>query len=140
MLYFQVIYFMQFNFKSFTIHCHLHIIKLVYVYVIFTLLIWAIYCDCIYLFVYFVCVCGLRTLKYLINNKNPKKCLCGLLDLIWALDLELGNIPYAKGLGQCQHFWNQVIVIWAFIWCKYWDPLEFICYMVLMQMLLWTCV
>ena len=52
------------------------------------------------------------------------------------LELELGNIPFAKRTGPMPTFWNQVIVNWAFIWCKSWDVFEFICYIVLVQIVI----
>ena len=100
--------------------------------------IWTILC--IYLIcVYFACVCGLWPLMHIITTKTLKNfCVDCWLDL-GQLDLESRQPPYAKGLGQCQHLCNQVLAIWNFVWYIFEDPFEFICNMIIVKLLFWTC-
>ena len=55
------------------------------------------------------------------------------------LDLEFRQHSLCKGLGQCQLSCNQVLVIWNFIWYIIEDPFEFICNMIIVKLLFWTC-
>jgi hypothetical protein len=109
--YFQFIYFMQFKFKSFTISFVIYISFNLFIFMSFSLCSLEPYIVIVYLFVYFVCVCGLRTLKFLINNKTPKNVCVDCWIRSELLDLGLDNIPYAKGLGQCQHL--QTGLLWV---------------------------
>ena len=83
------------------------------------------------LFVNFGFVCGLRTLKYLITTKTLKNTLVDCWSWSELLDLGLGNIPCAKRTWPMPAFLDQVIVNWAFIWCKPWTLFKFISYFVL---------
>ena len=98
------------------------------------------YCVIYLICVYFACLCGLWPLMYIITTKNTLKdfCVDCWLDL-GQLDLESRQPPYAKGLGQCQLLWNQVISIWNFIRYIIQDPFEFICNMIIVKLSFWTC-
>jgi hypothetical protein len=94
------------------------------------------------LYILFDClcfICGLRTLKHLITTKTLKN-ICWTV-WIWSelLDLELGNIPCAKGLAQCQDL--RLSYLWhAFIWCKTldlfdWSATLYLCLIVILLLL-----
>ena len=98
------------------------------------------YCVIYLVCVYFVCLCGISSLMYIITTKNSKKnfCVDCWLDL-GQMDLEFRQHTYDKWLGQCQLLWNQVLAIWNFIWYIIENPFEFICNMIIVKLLLWTC-
>jgi hypothetical protein len=97
------------------------------------------YCVIYFVCVYFACLCGLWPLMYIIITKTLKNFWVDCWLDLGQMDLESRQPSYAKGLGQCQLVEKSSACNLNFIWYIFEDLSKFICNMIIVKLLFWTC-